>query len=142
MLRPVPIAINPLETGRHPAHTRTMPDNARRRPEQQLQAAIFRHIQVRGKPGIVAWHTPNGGKRSKAEAAIFKSLGVLAGIPDVLVLDTDGQLYGLELKAAGGRTTPRQNATLERLAVAVGLDAALKQLERWELLRPDHFTRE
>jgi hypothetical protein len=31
-------------------------------------------------------HVPNGGGRSKAEAGIFKAMGVLAGFPDLLVI--------------------------------------------------------
>jgi hypothetical protein len=48
----------------------------------------------------------------------------------------------LELKAAGGRLSPPQReahaamrAAGATVAVAVGLDNALRQLERWKLLR-------
>ena len=49
-------------------------------------------------PGVFAFHCPNGGKRSKIEASIFKGLGVKAGIPDVLIFYR-AQIFGLELKA-------------------------------------------
>jgi hypothetical protein len=44
-------------------------------------------IRERGllpKPWFCA-HVPNGGGRSKAEAGILKAMGVLAGMPDLLV---------------------------------------------------------
>ena len=52
------------------------------------------------RPGVVYWHTPNGGQRSAREGANFKKMGVKAGIHDLLFLW--GGLYGLELKEPGG----------------------------------------
>lgn len=113
----------------------------RGREEDQIQAAVCLHLTVRALPGVVWWHTPNGGSRTAAEAGRFKALGVKAGVPDVLVLRT-GQLFALELKAPGGRLSEAQRAMLAALkaagaetAVAVGLDEALAQLERWGLIR-------
>ncbi len=33
-------------------------------------------------PDLIAFHVPNGGFRTKAEAARMKWVGVLAGVPD------------------------------------------------------------
>jgi hypothetical protein len=115
----------------------------RRRPEQQLQKAVLEHVAWRGVRGLFAFHYPAGGWRSSVEAAIFKSLGVVAGIPDLLIL-YQGQLYALELKTAYGRLTPMQIDTQQRMraagaivATAVEIDAALDILEGWGLLRPN-----
>jgi hypothetical protein len=115
----------------------------RRRPEQQLQKAVLEHLAWRGVPGLFVFHYPAGGWRSPIEAAIFKSLGVVAGVPDILILH-ERRLFALELKTEHGRLTPIQVETQARMhiagamvAVAIGLDAALEQLERWRLLRPD-----
>jgi hypothetical protein len=112
-----------------------------RMSEEQLQCAVMRHLEVRGRPALLAWHTPNGGFRRRTEAARFTALGVKSGIPDVLIL-FDGRTYGLELKIAKGRLTDSQIAMHARLraagaevATAYGLDEALQQLERWGLLR-------
>jgi hypothetical protein len=109
--------------------------------EQAIQKAVFDHFRTRSAPGVIAWHTPNGGYRRRTEAAILKGLGVVPGIPDVLALK-DGRLFALELKADRGRLTPVQatahvllrqaGATID---TAVGLDAAIRQLESWGLLR-------
>jgi hypothetical protein len=111
------------------------------RPEQQDQRAAFDHLRRRGVPGAFAFHCPNGARRSAAEARIFKSLGVVAGIPDLLIVHA-GHLYCLELKSERGRLSPAQIQTHEQLqragahvAVANGIDAALAQLTAWELLR-------
>lgn len=102
---------------------------------------MFQHLAVRPAPGVFAFHVPNGGARSKVEAASMKGLGVVSGVPD-LVLIRDGAVFGLELKAPNGRLSPAQVATQEAMraagasvAVAAGLDSALAQLESWGLLR-------
>ena len=57
-----------------------------KRPEQQIQRAVFEHCRVRGAPNTMFWHTPNGGYRRKTEAKIIRGLGIVAGIPDVLAV--------------------------------------------------------
>jgi hypothetical protein len=112
-----------------------------KRPEDAIQRAVFQHIAARAPDNVFVWHTPNGGKRSPIEAAIFKSLGVKAGVPDVCAI-RGGRFYGLELKAPKGRLSPSQVLTLEHIETAGGicevtysLDAALACLEGWGLLR-------
>lgn len=112
--------------------------------EEQIQAAVCQHLRMRGLPGVVWWHTPNGGSRSPAEAGRFKALGVKAGIPDLIAI-RDARIFALELKAPGGRVSPAQTAMLDELcragaetAVAFGVDQALAVLERWRLLRPSN----
>lgn len=51
-----------------------------RRPEQTIQRAVFEHLAVRRAPGTFALNVPNGGWRSRAEAAILK-VGWLPGCP-------------------------------------------------------------
>jgi hypothetical protein len=113
----------------------------RSQPEAQIQRAVFQHLRARGVPGMIAWHTPNGGKRRPVEAAIMKGLGVLTGVPDVIALHK-GNAYALELKAEGGRPTEAQLATIAKMeeagaytCIAEGLDRALAVLEAWGLLR-------
>src|SRR6266566_1473429 len=79
----------------------------RRRPEDAIQRAVFQHLRARGAPGLFAFHPANGGYRKPVEAAIMKSLGVVAGVPDVIVIHA-GRCYALEIKAPGGRATPKQ----------------------------------
>jgi len=114
--------------------------------EELIQAAVVLHLAVRSLPGTVFWHTGNGGYRTAAEAGRFKALGVKSGVPDLLVLRA-GQLYGLELKAHGGRLSPTQVDMLAELeaagavtAVAFGLDEALGVLERWGIIRPSRAS--
>lgn len=114
--------------------------------EQAIQKAVFAHLRTRGALGIVAWHPFSGGYRRPAEAAIYKSLGVRAGLPDVMVLHW-GKLFCLELKKVGGRQTEQQIECLGELAaagaytcVAYGLDAAIRCLESWGLFKGTEFN--
>jgi len=114
-----------------------------RRPEQALQRAVLDHLKWRGVPGLWWCHYPAGGFRSAIEAAIFKSLGTAAGVPDLLIV-CRGQLYGLELKSGNGPLSDTQIATHDAMKragavveTAYGLDQALAHLETWRLLRPD-----
>jgi hypothetical protein len=113
----------------------------RQHPEAAIQRAVFQHLRARGRPGVFAFHPANGGWRSPIEAAIFKSLGVVPGVPDVIAIH-EGRCYGLELKAEGGRATPKQLEAIAAMkaagaitCVAEGLDRALRWLESQGLLR-------
>jgi len=112
-----------------------------KRPEQTIQRAVFDHFALRGTPNTFAFHPFNGGRRSPIEAAIYTKLGVRPGVPDVIAI-RDGHAFALELKAERGRLSQSQVETMRLLeqagahvAVATGIDAAIQQLERWELLK-------
>jgi hypothetical protein len=114
---------------------------SRAHPEQQLQRSVLAHLGRRGMPGLWYCHIPNGGYRNAIEAAIFKSLGVVAGAPDLLLI-YGGRTYGLELKAAKGKLSPTQIVTHERMkaagaivATATGIDEALGWLTLWGLIK-------
>jgi hypothetical protein len=109
--------------------------------EQQIQKAIFGHLRQRGAAGAFFWHPFSGGFRRPKEAAIYKGLGAIAGLPDVMILH-GGKLYCLELKREGGRLSETQERALIALreagALAThahGLDEALRILEGWKLLK-------
>lgn len=114
---------------------------ARRNPEQTIQRAVVQHLRARGAPGLVFTHVPNGGYRRPVEAAIFKGLGVRAGVADLLLWHR-GKSYALELKVPGGRPSENQIEFLQDMnkagaftCVCEGLDRALRTLESWGLLR-------
>lgn len=56
------------------------------RPEEALHKALVAQLRARlPKPWLV-FHPANGGARTKAEAGILKAMGVLAGMPDLLLI--------------------------------------------------------
>jgi hypothetical protein len=121
----------------------------RARPEDIIQKTVFQHIALRGVPGLVAFHVPQGnklgGKRSAKgvaiQGSINKGLGVKPGVSDIIALH-DGKFYALELKTAGNVPTDEQIAFIEKVKAAgghagwvEGLDRALYVLENWGLLK-------
>jgi hypothetical protein len=113
----------------------------RANPEQHLQRTVCEHLRQRGARGLVFWHTPNGGRRGRVEAAIFSGLGIRPGVSDLILLH-DGRAYALELKTEQGRATAAQANFISDFraaggegTIAAGLDQALHTLETWGLLR-------
>lgn len=111
------------------------------KPEEIVQKAVVQHLRSRGVPGLVYFHVPNGGKRGPVEGAIFKAMGVRAGVAD-LILFHEGKSFALELKADNGRPSESQLEFLSDIeragaftAMPRGLDAAIATLEAWGLLR-------
>jgi hypothetical protein len=113
-----------------------------KRLEQAYHRTILAHLKARGAPGLFYFHVPSGaffgGKR---QGAIMKSLGWFAGLPDLFLI-RDGRCYAVELKSETGRVSEKQLECLDRLrqagaivAVATGLDEALRRLENFGLLR-------
>jgi hypothetical protein len=113
----------------------------RRQPEAQLQRSLVEHLRWCARPDVWFTHIPNGGWRSKIEAAIFKASGVQPGAPDLLVIRA-GQPIFLELKARGRKLAPAQidcHEALRHAGVTVetfdNIDAALAFLRRMGVLR-------
>ena len=77
-----------------------------KRPEVALQRRVVQFLRL-AQPNCVWFHVPNGGCRSATEAAIFKAMGVRAGVSDLIFLWTGGAGV-IELKAGKGRLTPHQ----------------------------------
>lgn len=82
-----------------------------KREEDALQRTCcdwLRILQNQGK--LMYFAIPNGGKRSKIEAAIMKGLGVIAGASDLaIILPPYGRLGLIELKAPGKKPRDNQN---------------------------------
>lgn len=61
-----------------------------KRPEQGLQIAIFNQLRplmaLQKRKKFMAFHVPNGGYRTGAEANIFQSMGVMPGVADIVLL--------------------------------------------------------
>jgi hypothetical protein len=111
--------------------------------EQDLiHRPLVMHLRQRAVLGLMYWHSPQGAYYGgRAQGAIMASLGVRAGVSDLVFLH-QGKFYALELKAPGQKPTPEQLAFLAAIAEAGGyaeyvdnLDDALDTLEGWGLLR-------
>jgi hypothetical protein len=77
------------------------------RPEQALHRAVVA-LASQIRPAVPFFHVPNGGARSAVEGAIFKGLGVRAGVPDLVFVLPQGGVAFMEIKAERGRVSAAQ----------------------------------
>jgi hypothetical protein len=91
-------------------------------PEDRIQIAILDYLEAVA-PDLICFAVPNEGKRSYTVAARHKLLGMVAGVPD-LVLSYGGRAFFLEVKSPAGRLRPAQKEFLDR-AQASGAKAAV-----------------
>ena len=86
---------------------------AHSKSEERVQLEFMNWCRRRGlqdESFKVAHHIPNGGKRGKREAHVFKLMGVVAGIPDVFIPIPNDTYHGLyiEFKTDGGSVSKTQ----------------------------------
>ena len=88
------------------------------RPEEKLQRAAVQYLKLTLPSPWIFFAVPNGGARSKAEAGIFKALGVKAGVPDLIVFGPEARVICIEFKApkpAKASLSPAQKDTIAAL---------------------------
>lgn len=80
--------------------------------EEQEQIALMQwaKLQENVYPELaMLFHIPNGGKRSRTEAARFKAAGVKAGVPDLFLPVPRGNYHGLWIEMKIKPNKPTQN---------------------------------
>jgi hypothetical protein len=115
--------------------------------EAHEQTALVNYLRWKWKilpdaPMIAA--IPNGGFRNPREGTNLRRQGVLKGIPDLVLIFSEGRTCWIEMKAAGGSVSPEQrlmHASLEKLGhdvmVAYGCSDAIRQLQERGYLQPE-----
>ena len=91
--------------------------------EEEEQTAVFSWAEINmGRFPELRWlfHIPNGGKRSKREAAHFRAAGVKAGVSDLFLPWPKGIYHGLwiEMKALDGRPSAEQKGFIRDMQAA------------------------
>jgi hypothetical protein len=107
-----------------------------RNAEAKRQAAIVEFVRWVA-PHVPIFAVPNGGFRTKAEAARLKWTGVLAGVLDLVLPLPEGRSAYWETKTPRGRLSADQLAFIARLealghvwAVVRSIDDARRELDR------------
>ncbi len=116
-------------------------------PEEDLQRTVAQYLDLMAKMHSFWWsHIAHGGRRTKAEAGIFKAMGLKPGIADILILaPVEGGLWAqahwIELKASGRKQSDNQidfQDTMEGLGcpycVCDTLEGVIVALECWGLV--------
>lgn len=127
-------------TPKHPAKRNVGTRKRAKREEQnRLHIPAVRLLRQILRPETVVVHIPNGGWRSRVEAAILKAMGVIAGIPDILIIH-EGHAFFLEFKAEEGRLSDAQIETTDLLlaagapvGVARNFEEVIALLDEWKI---------
>lgn len=83
---------------------------------------------------LTFFHVPNGGRRGKAEGAIFKAMGVRAGVADLVLLFPSGRCAFIEIKSPKGRLSPAQKVfrnTVEDMGFPFAECRGVDEVERF-----------
>jgi VRR-NUC domain len=105
--------------------------------EARIQAAIVEYVRLVA-PHVLIFAIPNGGLRTKAEAARLKWTGVVAGIPDLAIVAPGRRVFFIEVKAPSGALSLDQRAIRDWLialgsppAICRSIDDARRALAAW-----------
>ena len=111
--------------------------------EARRQAAIVDYVRWVA-PQVVIFAVPNGGLRSKAEAARLKWTGVLAGVLDLVLVLPERRSAYWETKTPKGRLTDDQRKFIAKLEAAGHVWALVRDIDdaRRELVALGIETRE
>lgn len=111
--------------------------------ESALQIAVVEHLRLTGVPGLLYFSIPNEGKRTPANGARMKSMGLLPGVADLFV-KAPGLIppLFLELKKYGEKPRPEQFAFSDAAVLADcywfsadTIDGALRILRNYGAIR-------
>jgi len=106
--------------------------------EAQEQIAVMRWAELQSHvyPELnLLFHIPNGSYKSKAQAGLFKAMGLKSGVPDLFLPTPRKGYHGLfiEMKVKKGRTTQNQDEWIRefryqgyKAEVAHGFDEAVE----------------
>lgn len=95
-------------TGKRPAPARA----PKRHPESELQRTCVQYFRLQyPKHALMLFAVPNGGGRSRIEAAIMKAEGVTAGVSDLILLESRGGWGALciEMKTRSKKSKQRES---------------------------------
>ena len=112
-------------------------DNSFPVDEETIQVSIVEWLRL-VLPGALIWHTPNGGWRDPREAAKLKRMGVLPGIPDIIVFMEGAFAFSLECKTQRGTLSDDQKNVHSimrllgfKVATVRGIDESRQALASW-----------
>jgi hypothetical protein len=111
------------------------PRRCRKHPEQDFQASLVQLLEVILTRETYFFAVPNGGFRTRTEAAILIGQGVKPGVPDLIFISR-GKPFGLELKAAKGVVSDNQVTAHDslrgagmKIGIARTIDEAIASLK-------------
>ncbi len=105
--------------------------------EADIQRAIVAYLDA-VMVDAIRFAVPNASRRTKGGKASNGVAGMVAGIPDLCVVESGGRALFLEVKTDAGRPSPAQSAILTRMhmlgipyAVVRGIDDVRAALQHY-----------
>lgn len=83
--------------------------------ENQIQIALVDRLKYQAPKNVVYFHVPNGGPRDKKYGALFKAMGTMPGVPDLIFFWPWRNILFLELKAEGRHPASAQINFAEKI---------------------------
>lgn len=109
-----------------------IPEPSNKISEIQLQAAAFQYSwNTYPLTRLCIFHVPNGGSRNAIEGMQLKASGVIAGVPDILMVWL-GKTYAFEFKTLTGTVSPQQTAVHIAWANQGIIVKIIRTLEQWK----------
>lgn len=115
--------------------------------ELALHKNVITLLMFSAKPRVIYFHCPNGEQRSKRTGAKLKTMGVLPGVADIILVAPRGIVHFLELKRRGAPRSENQIAFADACSighvpygVVDNFEDARAQLIAWDLLRPESMA--
>lgn len=110
--------------------------------ESRIQQSCVRWFRMQyPRHARLLFAVPNGGGRSRTEAAIMKGEGVTAGVADMLLLVPSGEwpYLCIEMKTAAGRQSPAQREWQAEVEAVGGRYAVCRSLGDFMSLINDYL---
>lgn len=100
--------------------------------ESSIQSACVKWFRYQ-YPGLILAAIPNGGRRDKVTGVIMKKEGVLAGMPDLLLLHPSGKYHAMaiEMKTTKGVQSDSQKEMQKRLTDEGYLYVVIRSFEEF-----------
>lgn len=116
-------------------------------PEDSIQADIVENAFKTGlREDVRYFAVPNGGYRDWRTARTMKDTGTIAGIPDLVLVDSDGRTHFIEVKTRRGSLSDEQSDfgawCLEHgipWAVVRSRAETIEVLRGWRLLKAEYL---
>lgn len=106
--------------------------------EAELHRAVATYLQAVLDPRQVWWSTFPSGGGGMIRGALLKSMGLKAGVPDIIVIPAGKPAHWIELKAEGKYLEPHQRelhailGSLEcRVSVCRSIDDVRETFAEW-----------
>jgi hypothetical protein len=97
--------------------------------ELDIHRAIVKLLNATKRQSVTFWHTPNGELRDPRTAGKLKTMGVLPGVSDLIIMDGRGCFFAMEVKKPGEHTTMAQRHFLNAFRATGGKTAVVDSVK-------------